>query len=1101
MPHALDAILDALRFDSSTRLYRLQGQDQLSELLVQAWSLKEKLDAPWTLELSTLSTRAGLDIHAMLGKKLTLQTALADGSLHPRSGLVSRATAEEADGGFARYRLTVRPWIALLAHTRRSQVWQEQTLVQIIESVFARYAAQAQWRWADDVAAHLAQSPFLGTASVRSYTAQYRETDLAFVTRLLAEEGLGWRSEEDEAAPAGHRCVFFADSPSTASCPDDISSQRSLGNPAGGIRFHRSSSQERTDAVQAFGAQRSLQAATTTTLSWDYKAKRAVAASVPTHHLFGGANAPRLEAYDPVGAYAFATTAQAQRAATLLQEAIEARNKTWLGRSTVRTFAPGTTFQLTESPLDALDALGQGHGKDKRHFLLTAVTHAGINNLPKDVSDRVAQSFGEDDGQSGAGLLAAWVSAEVRTQAVATGYGNAFQAIRASVPWRPALTNDAGQRLNPKPTVDGPLTATVVGADGNSSPSGAEQIHTDRLGRIRIRHDFQPVGEGSTWVRVLQRYAGAGMGAQFIPRIGQQVLVGFLENDIDRPLVIGALYDGRGEGGVPATPGGKAGQTDTAAFGQSSDHQPSAQGNLAGGNAPPWHGASADEAGQRNAAALSGWKTQEFNGSGFNQLVFDDSNQQLRVQLATTQFATQLNLGHLVHQADNHRGSFRGIGFEIRTDAYGTIRARQGLLISSYGTNPTEGAGDNAAGIALAGQLKTLGQTFSAAARTHQTVQLAGQLGSFKAGQSALSDKEAPLAALHTALKGMVSETSAAQAAGDAGQKNTATGNGKVPHTTDPVVAISAKAGWMLSAGQDIQMAAGETITLAAGQDMNWAVGGAARIHSGQAIGVLAGATGPGDQAAGKGITLIAGKGDIELQAQSDTLQVAAKGDVTVQSANAHIDWAAAKRIVMSVAGGANITLEGGNITVMCPGTMTVKAQVKSFVGPEKQTYLIPQLPRMAIENVKVKFKIALTDIPGPNGVPLPHTDWRVVRARDDGAASSSNEELLTGRSDDAGHLTLSGDDERRLHEEWNRTPWQLWIVADSHVHGLVLAQDHATWSDDQKLYQALDAMGYSDDYGVTGDDDTDSAHTGFARSETRRKTGERMLDDIKGAK
>ena len=377
-------------------------------------------------------------------------------TLHPRSGIVTRATSDEADGGFARYRITVRPWIALLAHGRRSQVWQERTLVQIIESVFARYAAQAQWRWADDVAAHLAQSPFLGTGSVRSYTAQYRETDLAFVTRLLAEEALGWRIEEDEAAPAGHRCVFFADSPSTASCPDDISSQSSLANPAGGIRFgsdmtsgagksvstetnahgirfHRSSSQETRDAIQAFGAQRSLQAAATTTLSWDYKAKRAVAASVPTHHLFGGANAPRLEAYDPVGAYAFATTAQAQRAATLLQEAIEARNKTWLGRSTVRTFAPGTTFQLTESPLDALDALGQGkgqgqtHGKDKRRFLLTAVTHAGINNLPKDVSDRVAQSFG--DGEGGTGLLAAWVSAEVRTQAAATGYANAFEAV------------------------------------------------------------------------------------------------------------------------------------------------------------------------------------------------------------------------------------------------------------------------------------------------------------------------------------------------------------------------------------------------------------------------------------------------------------------------------------------------------------------------------------------------------------------------------------------------------------------------------------------------------------------------------------------------
>ena len=953
----LAGAFSALPFDSTTRLYRLQGEGELSGLLVQAWSLKEQLSAPWTLDLVTLSPRAGLDIHAMLGKKLTLQTALADGSLHPRSGIVTRATSDEADGGFARYRLTVRPWIALLAHGRRSQVWQERTLVQIIESVFARYAAQAQWRWADDVAAHLAQSPFLGTGSVRSYTAQYRETDLAFVTRLLAEEGIGWRIEQDgegaAASPCGHTLVLFADSVGAGSCPEDASSKSSNG-PRHGIRFHRASSQETSDAIQAFGGQRVLQAATTTVLGWDYKAKRSVAASVPTNHAFGGANAPRLEAYDHAGAYAFATSTQASRAATLLQEAIEARNKTWLGRGTVRTFTAGTTFELTDSPLDALDALGQGgdsKGKAQadRRFLLTSVIHAGINNLPRELSARVAGMDPDADDITDAvdhALLAPWVSAELRAQAAASGYANAFEAIRAQVPWRPALTDTAGQRLNPKPTAPGPLTATVVGADGNASPSGAEQIHTDRLGRIRIRHDFQPSGEGSTWVRVLQRYAGAGMGAQFIPRIGQQVLVGFIDADIDRPLVLGALFDGRGEGGVAATPGGKAGQTDTAAFGQSSDHQPSAQGNLSGGNAPPWHGASPGGAGQRNAAALSGWKTREFGGQGFNQLVFDDSNQQLRVQLATTQFATQLNLGHLIHQADNHRGSFRGLGFELRTDAYGTIRAKQGLLISSYGTNPTEAAGDNAAGIALAGQLKALGQTFSAAAKTHQTVQLAGQLGSFKAGQAALSDKEAPLAALHTALKGMVSQDSVDAATGDAGRKNTATGQDKLPHSTDPVVALSAKAGWLVSAGQDIQMAAGETITLAAGQDMSWAVGGASRIHTGQAIGVLAGATGAGDKAAGKGITLIAGKGDIELQAQADKLQIAAKQDVTVQSASAHIDWAAAKRIVLATAGGANITIEGGNITVMCPGTMTVKASVKSFVGAERASYAMPIMPR-----------------------------------------------------------------------------------------------------------------------------------------------------------
>ena len=124
---------------------------------------------------------------------------------------------------------------------------------------------------------------------------------------------------------------------------------------AHGIRFHPASSQETRDAIQAFGGQRVLQAATTTVLGWDYKAKRTVAASVPTNHAFGGANAPRLEAYDHAGAYAFATSTQASRAATLLREAIEARNKTWLGRGTVRTFTTGTTFELTDSPLDALD--------------------------------------------------------------------------------------------------------------------------------------------------------------------------------------------------------------------------------------------------------------------------------------------------------------------------------------------------------------------------------------------------------------------------------------------------------------------------------------------------------------------------------------------------------------------------------------------------------------------------------------------------------------------------------------------------------------------------------------------------------------------------
>ena len=392
-----------------------------------------------------------------------------------------------------------------------------------------------------------------------------------------------------------------------------------------------------------------------------------------------------------------------------------------------------------------------------------------------------------------------------------------------------------------------------------------------------------------------------------------------------------------GEGGIAPSPGGQAQNSDTRVFAQSTDHRPGAQGNLSAGHSPPWHGASAAAVaaqGQANAAALSGWKTQEFGGEGFNQLVFDDSNQQLRVQMATTQAASQLNLGHLLHQADNHRGSFRGLGFELRTDAYGAVRAKQGVLISSYGTQASEPAGDNAAGIALANQLKTLGKTFSDAAGTHQTVKLATHIGSTQASASTLSDKEAPHWPRCTPCsRAWWASASLDEATGDAGSKNVSAGEGKLPHTTDPVVAIAAKAGLGVVAGQDLQWSAGETITLASGQDTHLASGGAMRIHTGQAIGMLAGAVQAGDQAAGKGITLIAGQGEVEFQAQADKMQVAAKTDVTVQSATAHIDWAAAKRIVLSTAGGANVTLEGGNITVQCPGKITVRAGQKSFCG------------------------------------------------------------------------------------------------------------------------------------------------------------------------
>jgi len=65
---------------------------------------------------------------------------------------------------------------------------------------------------------------------------------------------------------------------------------------------------------------------------------------------------------------------------------------------------------------------------------------------------------------------------------------------------------------------------------------------------------------------------------------------------------------------------------------------------------------------------------------------------------------------------------------------------------------------------------------------------------------------------------------------------------------------------------------------------------------------------------------------------------------VSIQSKSEHIDWAAAKKIVLQTKGGASITIEGGNITVQCPGTITVRASTKSFEGPQKASYVLPEL-------------------------------------------------------------------------------------------------------------------------------------------------------------
>jgi type VI secretion system VgrG family protein len=923
----VDQVVGALaEFTSATRLYALSFGDDGPALMVEAFAADEALQAIGARDIIALSTDAHIELAPLLGKPATLETSLADGTRARFSGLVSEAAMLGSFGGLARYRLRLTPWLWRLGQVRNSRVWQDKTVIEIIEAVFQEHAPLAVWRWSDETA------PFMAAAGARSYCCQYRESDFDFITRLLTEEGLAWRFEETDD---GHTMVLFANSVETSATPEDASSAA-----GGGIRFHGARVGESADTIQALRAHRSLRAALSTVLSYDYKAKSAVSASVPTNQPVGGANAPMLESYDTPGQYFFADGGQAQRYALLQMEANEARRHLWDARSTVRTLRPGTRFTLTQGPLAGGDAAPA--------YVVLRVVSVGVNNLPTPAKQGLEELFGpipellEESLREQPENFAAVIA-----QAADSGYANHFEAIAADTPWRPVV-GENGLRHHPKPTAHGSQSAIVVGVDGGSSANGADEIYCDRLGRVRIRFHWQQDASATCWVRVAQRSAGGGMGSQFLPRIGQEVLVQFLENDIDRPIIVGALYNGQGEGGQLPTPGGKSERdSDTAVFKAAHDHGVSGQGNLAGGNSPLWHGAAADTAGHRNSAAQWGIRSKEFGGAGYNQLLFDDTDNQGRIQLKSSHAASELNLGHLIHAADNYRGSLRGTGAELRTDGYGAVRAGAGLLVSSYkirhGADARDPAGDNSAGMALLKQAVMLGETFSGAAKTHETVAYASHLGAGKADTSKLDDKAPPLKAMLKATSGMLSQESVDAAKAEVPDKPVAPGDDKLPHTSGAIIAIAAKAGLGVLAGQNLQLANGETITLMSGQDTQFATGGQMRIHSRQAIGMLGGAVKAGEN--NIGLQLIAAKDMIDVQAQHDVLNVQARDEVNIISANAHIDWAAAKSISLSTAGGANITITGGNITVQCPGKIMIHAGKKSFTGPEKVDYPLPALP------------------------------------------------------------------------------------------------------------------------------------------------------------
>jgi type VI secretion system secreted protein VgrG len=314
----------------------------------------------------------------------------------------------------------------------------------------------------------------------RTYCVQYRESDLEFASRLLEEEGIFYFFEHAQGA----HTMVLGDAPG-AHAP-------LVGEAR--VRFHEKSLQatgeEHVDELAA-----SLEVRTGKVTLRDFDFVRP-AADLTSAQEAEGPDA-ELELYEYPGGY-LDTSAGGGRARVRL-EAERARAATAAGSSTCRRFVPGASFELFDHPSAGVDG----------EYVLVAVEHRGAQ--PEILAAAAARPAGEQEG-----------------------YRNRFTCLRSEVPFRP-------ERRTPRPAIPGAQTAIVVG------PAG-EEIHTDEHGRVKVQFHWDREGRrddrSSCWIRVAQSWAGAGWGALYLPRIGQEVVVEFLEGDPDRPLVTGSVYNG-----------------------------------------------------------------------------------------------------------------------------------------------------------------------------------------------------------------------------------------------------------------------------------------------------------------------------------------------------------------------------------------------------------------------------------------------------------------------------------------------------------------------------------------------------------------------------
>ncbi|WP_151801351.1 type VI secretion system Vgr family protein [Acinetobacter guillouiae] len=855
-------ILDQLGLNAQKRALHIQftNTDLNNQVFLQRIDGQHGLNQGVSVELICLATSATIPLKQFIGSQVAIDQVTDHGQLFRSTGVITEAAQGQSDGALTLYKLKLEDATSLWHKRRNSRVFMNKSVVQVIETLFKEWQDKSPL-FASSLS--LDKSGLKKDYDIRPFIMQSNESDYAFLTRLMRSEGINWLIDEAQLIVPSSATQI---QPQKLRLVDDNSEYKALERRT--IRFHRSSATEQQDSITSFIGQCSLQPTAVHVQRWqaDVLEQEEGAGSVQSKHQHSqnqnNASLGLEQAWHISPAWIQDLNGEDQATASNnnqiekinqnLSHYYDAQSKQFVANSTVRDAQVGYWFELNENP-----EIDQHSGSDKE-FLITSKTFYNQNNLPKDLSEQINRLLQQSN----------WVNSNVDSNNLER------QANQLVLQRRNITTVPEYHPLQHRPSTH-PQRAKVVG------PSG-EEIHVDEWGRIKVRFLFtrnedhsHDGGAGSNdndtdsaWVDVLTPWAGEGYGARFLPRIDEIVVIDFFDGNIDRPFVVGRIHEA---------------QRSPTKF---------------------------DDKGQLpDTKKLAGIKSREVKGSGYGQLRFDDTTEQISSQLQSSHGASQLNLGNLSHPKETDTSEGRGEGFELRTDQWGAVRAGQGLLLSTY-------AQDSASGNHLD----------ATAAKS----QLESSLNNSKAlSEVAKNQQTDPLENLDH-LKSFISflekdESSEAKSQADTFKQ--------------ALMLLASPNSVALATNEDLHLSADRQIYATAGDSINLSTQKNLVAHAQSKISLFA---------AQEGARLFAGKGKVEIQAQGDGADLIARKGIQIISTEDKIEIKADKKIIL-IADGSQVEISGAGVLPTTAGKFEVKAGQHKFLGGQKIDAKIEELPLLGL--------------------------------------------------------------------------------------------------------------------------------------------------------